>query len=210
MRDRVGSLKKARFAGLSEVGNVTEVVDRAPACAKLTKATHPHTSAFLVGAFGEDEQASLRVVVLLVAPREEDVETPADLLRRMLDSLLAVEPLVLLHDSSEEHDPRVIRVGNGLGYVREDSLTLGLLDSTPEAFAGSELSGVEVDGLQARQVPRLHLVELAGQEVGDPFEDRSAAQNEVAVARVVGVTGLVEVQDVHVSTPVRWYSLQEA
>ncbi len=54
MRDRVGGLKEPRFADLSEVGYVAKVGDRFPARAKLAKATHPHTSTLLVGAFGED------------------------------------------------------------------------------------------------------------------------------------------------------------
>jgi hypothetical protein len=56
---------------------------------------------------------------------------------------------------------------------------------------------MEVDRLEARQVFGLDLVERARQKVHDPLEDRRASEDEVAVARVVRVAGLVEVEDVH-------------
>lgn len=60
---------------------------------------------------------------------------------------------------------------------------------------------MEVDRFETREVFRLDLVESAGQEVRHPLEDRCAGEDEVAVARIVRVAGLIEVKDVHEASP---------
>jgi hypothetical protein len=133
VRYGVGGLKESRLASLREVRNVAQVVDRSAARAQLPEAPHPDPRTLFVRALREDDQPSLWITVVLIPPRQQDVETTADFLGRVLDRLFAARPLVLLDDRDEEDDAGLVRVRDGHRHVQQDRLALVLLDASPES-----------------------------------------------------------------------------
>jgi hypothetical protein len=52
----------------------------------------------------------------------------------------------------------------------------------------------------AREMLVLDLIERSGNEVRHPFENRGPGENEVLVRRIVGITGLIQIQQIHAWT----------
>ena len=117
-------LEQAIFTSRGEVRHVSKIVEHTPLCAEVAKSVNPQLRALLVVTVSENEKASLRVLLFLITPRQESVETLYDLLRRKLHGVLTVNLCVLFNHGSEEHHAVLVRVLDQEPKLVENGLTL--------------------------------------------------------------------------------------
>lgn len=70
---------------------------------------------------------------------------------------------------------------------------------SPEAFSGPDVGRVKFHGRQAREVARLNGLKLRSQEKRLPLKDSRPTKYEMAVCGVVGIPGLIKIQEIHTS-----------
>ena len=65
---KVGNLQKAILRARSKVGNIGEVVKNSPLRAELAKTPNPDLSPLVEPSFGENDQATLRIIMFVIGP----------------------------------------------------------------------------------------------------------------------------------------------
>ena len=65
---KVGNLQKAILRARGKVGNIGEVVKNSPSCAEVAKTSNPDLSPLVEPSFGENDQATLRVIMFVIGP----------------------------------------------------------------------------------------------------------------------------------------------
>lgn len=157
--DIVGRLQESGLLHRGEVRDVRHIVEGAPPRTTLMEPSHPHFSSRCKSAFGEDDQAPLRVSALVVFPLQEKVKPSAKLLGGSLDRLVAPQRVALFYGGRVEVTSGFGRSPDGSRYIRQDCLASSCIGLSPEVASAANLRGMEWDGLMIWEVAGLDLVQ---------------------------------------------------
>ena len=198
VHDEVRQLQQTGVSGGSEVGNVGHVVQLTPSVALDPYALRERLEVLPVGRLGDDDETAVPFVPLAVEAAQHPVESVDDLFEAVPVRLVAdAADVVLFHGDREEAglapDQRRVDLVEERQTLRPGN---GVERRTDVVVRRAQRGCVKLDRRScAREVPGLQSVDLFGDMMNLPLEEREACHDEV---RGIGpCPRLVQIDDVH-------------